>query len=463
MLEVQDIQDTIRQTRNGYRMFPGKARSFEMVLRDYYEKLHASQSPTRDFIEKSFTALSGALNQPGLVDQTLLINYIGEIVRFVENVGLGFEFGREFIDRAIDVYLQADSPMIDLYLAKVSLLRLDRLENPERESTLLAARRYAETTDDREGLLRVLIRMAEYYTEVSFYEKSLQMCREGEAIILSDTSRGFERYYPRVVTNFGMNYTTLFRYDLAEHYLLKAKELLQQSLDRPSEDVPSSRYHIQRTMATVLHYLGRIAEVRGRLQEAMTYYVRGQEFQEMGHEEVAANAFYHLRLGELLIAASLLEQASDHIHMSQEMFDAIQFSSSGRVQVSLAWASIANKRGDYRRAREDILKARDEARQRNFPRGELLCLVKLFWLELQHCHFHYAIYIFFLAMRTWQNGELRRIGAPRLLVKYLLQVLLTPFKLLLRSPHTVMGAATFNAPVSSCICPIHRAKGENVQ
>ena len=109
MLEVQDIQDTIRQTRNGYRMFPGKARSFEMVLRDYYEKLHASQSPTRDFIEKSFTALSGALNQPGLVDQTLLINYIGEIVRFVENVGLGFEFGREFIDRAIEVYRQANS------------------------------------------------------------------------------------------------------------------------------------------------------------------------------------------------------------------------------------------------------------------------------------------------------------------------------------------------------------------
>src|SRR5439155_7470615 len=132
MVEVQDIQDTIGQVRTGYRMFPGKARSFEIVLRDYYEMLHTSQSPTKDLIEKSLTALSGALKQQGL-DQTLLINYIAEIIRFVENVGLGFEFGREYIDRAIDVYRRANAPLIDLYLAKAGLLGLDRLENPERE------------------------------------------------------------------------------------------------------------------------------------------------------------------------------------------------------------------------------------------------------------------------------------------------------------------------------------------
>ena len=342
MLEVQDIQDTIRQTRTGYRMFPGKSRSFEMVLRDYYGKLHASQSPTRDFIEKSFTALSGALNQPGLVDQTLLINYIAEIVRFVENVGLGFEFGREFIDRAIDVYRQANSPLIDLYLAKASFLGLDRLENPEREITLLEARRYAETTNDIEGLLRVLIRLAEYYTEVSLYEKSLQACREGEALILSDTDQRLQRYYPRVVTNFGMNYTTLFNYNLAEQYLLKAKELLEQSLKEQDEYALSRWFLTNRYMATVLHYLGRIAEAKGKLEEAMTAYVQGQGFQDLCPEEVSANAFYHLRLGELLIAASLLEQASDHIRISQKMFDDIQSLSSGKVQVGLAWASIAN-------------------------------------------------------------------------------------------------------------------------
>src|SRR5207244_9830882 len=139
--------------------------------RDYYEMLHASQSPTKDLIEKSLTALSGALKQQGL-DQTLLINYIAEIIRFVENVGLGFEFGREYIDRAIDVYRRANAPLIDLYLAKAGLLGLDRLENPEQEITLLEARRYPGTTSDVEVLLSVLIRVDECYSSVSHYEKA---------------------------------------------------------------------------------------------------------------------------------------------------------------------------------------------------------------------------------------------------------------------------------------------------
>ena len=62
-------------------------------------------------------------------------------------------------------------------------------------------------------------------------------------------------------------------------------------------------------------------------------------------EPRARCAFYHLRLGELLISASLVEQARDHLMLSQEIFDAIQYSSSGRLQVSLAWSRSQVRKG----------------------------------------------------------------------------------------------------------------------
>jgi tetratricopeptide (TPR) repeat protein len=211
------------------------------------------------------------------------------------------------------------------------------------------------------------------------------------------------------------------------------------------------------SMDTIHHYLGRIAEGEGHVQEAMRYYVESYRYQQMFAQEPRARfAFYHLRLGELLISASLVEQARDHLLVSQEIFDAIQFSSSGRLQVSLAWAALYSKEGNYARAREYVLAAREEARNKNFPRGELWCLVKLFWLELGHFYLYRAIVTFIQALGTWGHGELRRNEGFRLFGHYLLQVLSTPFKLLKRTPHTVMGAGTLNARLNTCICPLHQ-------
>src|SRR5713226_8337841 len=81
--------------------------AIESVLRDHYEHLHSDQSPTQGYIAQSLNALHVAMNEPELVDQQLLINFISEIVRFVENVGLGFAFSKAFMDRAIAVYRQA--------------------------------------------------------------------------------------------------------------------------------------------------------------------------------------------------------------------------------------------------------------------------------------------------------------------------------------------------------------------
>jgi hypothetical protein len=167
-------------------------------------------------------------------------------------------------------------------------------------------------------------------------------------------------------------------------------------------------------------------------------------------------AYYHLRLGELLISISLVEQARDHLLLSQEIFEAIHFSSSGRLQVSLAWATLYSKEGNYAGAREYVLAAREEAVNKRFPRGELWCLVKHFWLELRYFHPYRALVTFLQALLTWRNGELRRNEGFRLFGQYLLLVLSTPFKLLKRTPYTVMGAGTLNATLTTCICPLHQ-------
>src|SRR6266705_3802157 len=447
----QKIQ-SIHAIKADFRQAKDRRSAFERVLRDHYERLCTSQSPSQEDIAQSLHALYGALNTPELVDQQLLINFISVITRFVENAGVGYAFSKAFMDKAIRVYRQAGFSPIELYQEKAGLLRLNQLESAEREQALLEAKRYAEASGSAETLLRVLLSCAVYYTEVSQYQKALQACQECEQLIQRNSQ--LQKYQPKLLTFFGMNYTPLFKYRLAKSCLLQAKAVLEAERDRRNE---ADNHDIWvSSMETIHHYLGRIAEAEGHVQEAMHYYVEEYRYLQLFAQEPRARvAFYHLRLGELLISASLVEQARDHLLVSQEIFDAIQFASSGRLQVSLAWAALYSKEGNYARAHEYVLAAREEARNKHFPRGELLCLVKLFWLELGHFYLYRAIVTFIQALGTWRHGELRRNEGFRLFGYYLLQVLSTPFKLLKRTPHTVMGAGTLNARLNTCICPLH--------
>src|SRR6266699_3772874 len=441
----QKIQN-IAATKEDFRQAKDRRNAFERVLRDYYGRLRTSQSPSQEEIAQSLHALYGALNTPELVDQQLLIDFISVITRFVENAGVGYAFSKAFMDKAIHVYQLAGFSPIELYQEKADLLRLNQLESAEREQALLEAKRYAEASGNAETLLRVLLSCAAYYTEVSQYQKALQVCQECEQLIQRHSQ--LQKYQPKVLTFFGMNYTPLFKYR-------QAKALLDTERDRRHEaegdDIRVS------TMETIHHYLGRIAEGEGYIEEAMRYYIEEYRYLQMFVQEPRARiGFYHLRLGELLISASLVEQARDHLLLSQEIFDAIQFSSSGRLQVSLAWAALYSKEGNYAGARDYLLAAREKPQNKHFSRGELLCLVKLFWLELGHFHLYHAIVTFIQALGTWRHGELRRSGGTRLFGHYLLQVLSTHFKLLKRTPHTVMGARTFNARLTTCMCPLHQ-------
>src|SRR5438874_13473771 len=192
----QKIQ-SIHTTKANFRQARDRRNAFERVLRDYYERLRTSQSPSQEDIAQSLRTLSQALDAPELVDQQLLINFISVIVRFVENAGVGYAFSKAFMDKAIDVYRQAGFSPIELYLEKAGLLRLNQMESAEREQALLEAKRYAEASGNRETLLKVLLSCAVYYTEVSHYQKALQVCQECEQLIQGHSH--LQKYKPMLL------------------------------------------------------------------------------------------------------------------------------------------------------------------------------------------------------------------------------------------------------------------------
>jgi tetratricopeptide (TPR) repeat protein len=390
--------------------------------------------------------LNEVLKQPGLFDQTLLTNYISEIIRFVRNTGLGFEFGTAFIDRIMTVYREAGYPLTELYLAKARFIPIEAHEHIERERVFLEARRYVEDVHDQEGLARILLTLSEYYTGISQYKQSIRCCQECEQLLLGNTH--LLKYYPTILVNLGINYFLLLDSKKTRYYLLRAKELLEKEELRQHER--GDQYFGIRILATVLHYLGRDALRRGDVHSTMEYYVQGHQYQQLGSEDLDAIAFYHLRIAELLVSASLLDYARDHLYMSQEITNKIVIAGTALEQISSAWASIYDKEGDYKSAQESMQEAIKEAKRRNIYRVEQLCLARLLLFELRHLRLLRALYVVFQILKSMRGGELRENGifsfvrALRLVQQFQIPL------------HMLLGRARKEAPLLACTCPIHQ-------
>src|SRR4051812_40423875 len=98
-LAEQKMLQKIIEAKNGFQRKTHRQMAFGRVLRDYYERLRNSDTSTQEYIARSLTALHYVLNWPELVDSQLLIGFVSEIINFVGDVGLGFEFTDVFVDR----------------------------------------------------------------------------------------------------------------------------------------------------------------------------------------------------------------------------------------------------------------------------------------------------------------------------------------------------------------------------
>src|SRR5260221_5917071 len=239
MLDAQEqaalqLLQEIYQRQASYSSVETRKPAFESVLSERLAQLHDTNSSSQIHEDLLLPPLEQILKQPRLVKLDLLVAYMSEILRFVENIGLGLKFVQEYLDRAIAVYEAEGYSPLDLYLTKAQYLRLDKLENPERETALNAARKYAEEQRNKKGLIKVLIALAEYYTEISQYPESIKICQECENLI-QDNSSTLSGYYALTLTNYAMNYFPLLRHDKAEEYLSRARRYLEKTIGAKSD------------------------------------------------------------------------------------------------------------------------------------------------------------------------------------------------------------------------------------
>ncbi|GGL88197.1 hypothetical protein [Micromonospora yangpuensis] len=143
------------------------------------------------------------------------------------------------------------------------------------------------------------------------------------------------RFECGALTHEGTALFTSFQ-DLAE-----AERLLRRAVTfAPAADTD---VRVARWLATAFHYLGRIAEARGRDVDCLHHYLRGQEYQQLCPEEIEANAFLQLRLSEPLANAHLFELAYDHLRRAEKLATTGANRGSAAVQVELGHATLTAK------------------------------------------------------------------------------------------------------------------------
>ncbi len=425
----EQIQDFRTQLRNSeFRAAP-----LEHALRDRIQQV--KNKSLIDIDADAFSllhTLDWALSQPQLIDPELLITYITELIRLMENAGAGLDF-RIVIDKALSLYEATDRPVVDLYLAKVEYLRLTDTESRQKEETLKEAAKIADKDRDR---IKVLLRQMQYYIDTSQYEQSIEVSRLCQALV--EKNNELRSYLPKVYDLTGITYFYHFDYTAAREQLVQAVEI-----GRTVSDA--------HTVGEASHYLGRIAMAQGDAHQAMEYFISGWQYQP---DNLADSAWYHLRMGNLLTSAGLIQQAKDHYQNAQDLFIRINYDGSALVQIELGWGDVRKAEKKYDLAERHYHQAFEFARSTGFSRGELLSLVKIFWLQLFSLYRADQAVVTF--MRGMTNTEVRRNLGARLVLSYLMDVLLALAKRLRGESFNVIGiSAQFSTSIESCICPMH--------
>ena len=433
--------DITEQTRDyQLRLQNKKFRSepIRKVLKDRIEELESSLTTSKP-VDNAYSllhTLAWALSQPDLVDPELLASYLSQLIRLMENAGSGLDF-REAIDRAIYYYQETGLPMVDLYLAKVEYLRLTDTESNEKEKILAEALKVVNAPEDK---MKVLIKTIQYFNDSSQYKPSLKKCQE--ALLLVEHDESLAKYLAKIYDLLGIVYYYLFDYKNAVVFLNKACEY-------------GEKYD-EHTLGEALHYKGRVASDQGDLLKAMHFFTEGITHQQFN---IADSAWYNLRMGNILSRSNLIQDAMDHLLLSQKQFSSIEYGGSAMPQVELAWSDIYKAQKKYVEAERHILLALKFSKETRFFRGQLLCLVSLFWFQLAYLHrLDKAIKTFFVAMT---NEEVWRNGGLSLIFSYLAKVLVIPYKWLTNKSYTIPGTINVNTKIPACVCPIHGNKLTN--
>lgn len=316
--------------------------------------------------------LERALNGDSGYYDDELVSYVGALVGVLANVGRGNQPHRE-------------EGLVELF--ETALTRLSARGNRTTDIRLMLARYCAALSNgghqrlgiiraaisesrDADEKLRALLVLAKYYIDVSDYDTAYRHLDDCETLAEEADSGCFEILDVHTTRGTGLFYNDI--------------RLARRSLARGvSLELASSSPTACRATATALHYLGRIEANRGDHCGALTYVVAAQHLKGTLSLESAQLGFFHLRTGEILIAAGNTDAGKDHLGHASRLFHNVHHRSTAEAQLNSTFAGLAVAEGNTSRAEKLLYEALASARRDNYPRGELLFGLQVFLVQLR--------------------------------------------------------------------------------
>lgn len=314
--------------------------------------------------------LEKAVTWEALLDMHLFLKFVRQLINTMTAEGPGANFRRqqEFIvatNAAIQTFAKHGIPTTDLLLAQASYYANIENNGESRRLAIQAAIKASRNTDER---LLALLMMSKFLIDSSSYTKARRILHECSSLAAA-TETG-PMLLPDIITTLGMSY---FYSDLqaAERYFIEAIEVAGESPQEPA---------VGTAIATAYHYLGRIKAAQRCWGEALHFMVQERQSADSSR---GSEAYYHLRLAEVLLGAGTISEARYHLTQSSRLFALVQQSSTGQVQLDLVLARLELLDGNLLRAEDLFRIAVATAREHSYPRGELQGLAELMRLQLR--------------------------------------------------------------------------------
>jgi tetratricopeptide (TPR) repeat protein len=323
-----------------------------------------------------------------------LISYVGALVEVLANVGRGNQPHREeglveLFEATLTQLFARGSRTADirLMLARYS----SALSNGGRQRFGIICAAIGESRDTDEKLRAVLV-LAKYYIDISDYNNAYRYLDECEALAEEARNGALEAFDIHTTRGIGLFYNDI--------------RLARRSLARGVSFELAPHYPtVCRATATALHYLGRIQATRGDHTGALIFLVAAQHFKGTLNLESAQLGYYHLRTGEILVAAGNTHAGKDHLVHAGRLFHNVHHRSTAEAQLNSTLAGIAAAEGDAGRAEKLLHDAVASARRDNYPRGELLFTLQILLVQLRRGAVAAAIKTAFRLMKIARGAE----------------------------------------------------------
>ncbi|ADJ44191.1 hypothetical protein AMES_2368 [Amycolatopsis mediterranei S699] len=366
-----------------------------------------------------------------------LVPYVGALVEILANVGRGNQPHREeglielFETTLTQLHARGNRTTdIRLLLARYSAA----LSNGGRRRLEIIRSAISESRDADEKLRAVLV-LAKYHIDISDYDAAFRYLDECEALAEEAGTGRFEIYDVHTTRGIALFYNNI---RLARHSLARGV----------SCELASSSPAVCRATASALHYLGRIQATRGDHRGALTHVVAAQHIKDTLNPESGQLGFFHLRTGEILLAAGNTSAGKDHLREAGRLFHDVHSRSTAEAQLNSTLAGVAAAEGNTAAAEKLLHEALASARRDNYPRGELLFSLQIFLLQLRR-----GTLIAAVKTATGVIGVVRRTepGEWRWIFR---RVRVSSFAFLLAFLRPGKRAEPPSPP--QCPCPIHR-------